>query len=301
MTSFHPPHGTAAETSYMSAVMSAGWRWLLGAAVLGFGAAFSASYLMQAVYRAEVIVLPESRAAGDEESRLSGLSGGGIMSALTSELGTPARIEFLETLRSSGMARNFLREEGVTSVICDAHLARCSDAAASGDESAAELREYAALRVFQRRILSVEEDKTKGVVRVAITWADRRLAAKWANDYVALVNRDLQSQAIAEARRRETFLQRSTAGTEDRDLRLAMYSLLESQLRVEMLASSRSDYAFHIVDSAMPPDPRCPVRPLHSVIGLIGSVAAFALTYACLFIVLRTRRARGLVLSTDPV
>ena len=287
----------------MSAVMSAGWKWLLGAAVLGFGAAFGASYLMRPAYRAEVTVLPESHAAGEDESALSGIMGGsGLISAITGlgEAGTPTRIEFLETLRSAGMARRFLREEGLTSVICEAHVARCSNGAGRGDESAAELSEYAALRAFQRNILTVKEDKEKGVMRLSITWRDRTVAAKWANDYIAIVNRELQSKAVAEARQRQGFLQRSAAATEEQGLRLATYKLLESQLRVEMVASSRPDYAFRIIDSATPPDIRYPARPLRPVIGLIGAVIAFALTYARLLLVRRAPRAAGAALATAP-
>lgn len=288
----------------MTAVMSAGWKWLLGAAVLGFAAAFGASYLMRPAYRAEVIVLPGSRAAGEDESALSGVmgGGGGLISALTGlgEAGTPARIEFVETLRSSGMARKFLREEGLTSIICDAHVADCSHGAGRGDESAAELSENAALRAFQRGIFNVKQDKEKGVVQVTITWRDRTVAAKWANDFMAIANRELQSKAVAEARQRQAFLERSAAATEEQGLRSAIYRLLESQLRVEMLASSRPDYAFRIIDPATPPDIRYPVRPLRSVIGLLGAVVAFALTYARLLLVRRASRPGGSALATSP-
>jgi LPS O-antigen subunit length determinant protein (WzzB/FepE family) len=291
MTSYQVTQAVDAEPSQITRIVSQGWKWLVSAAALGFCAAYAASYLMQPAYRADVIVLPENRAAGQEDSMFSGLVGDtGVLGGLAGlGTGTPDRIEFLETLRSAGTARNFVREQGLIGIICGAHFATCY----SRGEGAAESNENAALLAFRRHILDVAEDKNKGIVRVTITWTDRKLAATWANDYVALANHELQGKAVAQARQRVGFLQRAASATEDQDLRSAIYKLMESQVRVEMLASTRPDYAFRIIDSAVPSDRRHPVRPLRALIAAIGGVAAFALTYASLFVRLSRRARRG--------
>jgi uncharacterized protein involved in exopolysaccharide biosynthesis len=266
---------------------------------LGFCVAFAASYLMRPAYRAEVVVMP----AGGEgrESMLSDIANqaGGLAALAGLDTANPQKIEFLETLRSSGLARKFVQEQGLVRVLCDARVAWCE----SGAESSAESNGNAALREFKRHILSVSEDKRTSVVRLSITWFDRKQAALWANEYVALANRELQRRAIAEPHQRIVFLERAAAATAVEGARSAIYRLMESQLKSEMFASTRPDYAFRVIDSAVPPDRKDKVRPLRAVIGLIGAVAALALVYVGTFAVRysdRSRRAHHARLQTSP-
>jgi uncharacterized protein involved in exopolysaccharide biosynthesis len=276
------------------------WKWLIGSATLGFCVAVAASYLMRPAYRAEVVLMAADSAG--QESMLSDIANqAGGLAALAGLGGsaTPQRIEFLETLRSSGLARKFVQEQGLVRVLCDARIAWCE----SGTEGSAESNDNAGLREFRRHILSVSEDKRTNVISVSITWFDRKQAAQWANEYVALANRELQRRAIAEAHQRIVFLEKAAGATDVEGTRSAIYRLMESQLKSEMFASTRPDYAFRVIDSAVPPDRKDKLRPLRAVIGLIGAVAALALMYAGTFAVGysgRLRRAHHARLQTSP-
>ncbi len=273
------------------ALADIGWKWLATSTIVGFCAAYLASYLMRPAYRAETVIVPASQTG--KESVLAGISsqlgGLGALGGLGS-YGDPEKIEFVETLRSSGMARKFLEEEGLVSVLCAAHVASC----VSGTKNLMESNENAALRAFVRHILNVSDDKRTGVVRVTITWIDRKQSASWANDFVALANRELQRRAVTEARQRVVFLERAAAATDIQELRGAIYRLMESEVKMEMLASTRPDYAFRVIDFAAVPDERDKVRPLRSVIGLLGAVAAFAVAYAAAFGFGYSRQSRRL-------
>ena len=282
--------GFGAEPIQIRAFKRGDLKRLVGLGVLGFCGAYAASYLMRPAYRAEVLIIPASHTA--QESLLSNVSnaigGLGMLAGGIGGLNDPNRVEFVETLRSSGMARKFIEEQGLVNTLCATKIASCGPSTDGVKES----QENAVLRAFERHILSVSEDKRTGVVHVTITWIDRKQAATWANEYVALANRELQGRAIAEARQRVTFLQRAAAATDLQELRAAIFRLMESEVKMEMLASTQPDYAFRVIDLATPPDEKDKVRPLRSVFGLLGTLGAIMLGYAAMIVVGRYRQVR---------
>jgi hypothetical protein len=229
------------------------------------------------------VVVPTSEAG--QESLLAGVAGqfGGLGALAGFGDLSPEKIESVETLRSTGLARKFIREQGVVQILCRARLTSCD----SDDES----NENAALRAITRGVLGVSDDRRTGVVRVTMTWIDRGQAATWANDYVALANRELQGRAVTEASQRVIFLEKAAAATDDHELRSAIYRLIEAQVKTQMLASTRPEYAFRVIDSAAPPDKKDRVRPLRSLIALTGAVAGLGLAYGGMLAIARLRRS----------
>ena len=87
------------------------------------------------------------------------------------------------------------------------------------------------VRMFDRTIRSVQEDRRTGIVKLSIVWTDREVAAHWANLLVQRVNRDLRQRAIEESQASINYLNAELAKTNVIELREAIYRLLENQLK----------------------------------------------------------------------
>ncbi len=140
---------------------------------------------------------------------------------------------------------------------------------------------------FKKNVRSVEENTKSGLVAMTITWRDPRLAAKWANGLVNMTNDYLRSKAIAESERNIAYLNNQVAKTNVVELRQAIYMLMENQIEREMLARGNEEYAFKVVDPAVPPEKRS--SPLPTV--WVGSAALGGLLLSCLIVLLRARRS----------
>ena len=122
-----------------------------------------------------------------------------------------------------------------------------------------------------------------------MTWGDREQAARWASRYVDLANSELLARSIAESDRRIEFLRTAAAAAETIELRQAVYKLMESEIKSRMVASSRVDYAFKVIDPALVPDERDRVRPKRALLAVLGAVLG-ALSLVMILMVRARRR-----------
>jgi hypothetical protein len=89
---------------------------------------------------------------------------------------------------------------------------------------------------------------------VAIDWTDPATAAQWANGFVALANELLRTRALVESKRNIAYLNDQISKTDVVELRRVLYGLIESETKTLMLANGRPEYAFRVVDPAVPPE-----------------------------------------------
>jgi uncharacterized protein involved in exopolysaccharide biosynthesis len=129
--------------------------------------------------------------------------------------------------------------------------------------------QWYATEIFRRTLLDIHEEKLKGTTTITIDWKDPVVAARWANDFVALANDLLRERAIQESTRNVEFLNKQIAQTNSVELQHVFYQLTENETKNLMLAHGRVDYAFRIVDPAVPPEMRfSPHRTLMVISGL---------------------------------
>jgi hypothetical protein len=108
------------------------------------------------------------------------------------------------------------------------------------------------------------------------------VASRWANDFVGLANNLLRERAIQESTRNIEFLNKQLAQTTVVEIQHVMYQLIENETKNLMLAHGRLEYAFTVVDPAVPPELRfSPRRTLMVISGLfiggfLGSLIAWA-------------------------
>jgi len=142
-----------------------------------------------------------------------------------------------------------------------------------------------AVERFKANVLGISEDKMKGTTTISIDWTDPVVAAQWANGFVALANKLLRDRAVQESTRNIAFLNGQIAQTNVVEVERVIASLIESETATLMLAHGRREYAFTVVDPAVPPQVRAsPRRTLMVLSGLIiggvlGSIAAIILNF----------------------
>lgn len=107
---------------------------------------------------------------------------------------------------------------------------------------------------FKRKIRIVDYNKETGIVTLSIRWTNRWQAAAWANQLANLVNRQLRQQTLNQTKISLQSLQSQLGTTNSLELHNAIYQLMEVQISKEVMAKSRPDYAFNIIDPAVVPD-----------------------------------------------
>lgn len=255
--------------------------WLIMGAVIGAVIAFSASFLMPNIYRSKVVAAPVVQGGGNAGSTFRSQFGGlAALAGIDFGSGGGGKDEAIATLRSDGFVRDFIETEGLLPILFsgkwDAIGGKWRDGVRPPSLEDARI-------VFMKDVLSVVEDKKTGLIIVEIEWSDARLSALWANRMVELVNERLRQEAIQKARQSIGYLNQELANTEAVDLRQAIYRLIESQINNAMLASVQREYAFRVIDMAVPPERR--ISPRRRELALLG--AFLGVSVAGLLVLLR--------------
>ena len=113
---------------------------------------------------------------------------------------------------------------------------------------------WLAVKDFKEGVLTIREDKRTGLLTIDVDWEDPAVAAKWANGFVALANERLRTRAIDEATRNIAFLNAQIPQTSVVEVQRAIYNLIESETKTLMLANVRMEFAFTVIDPAVPPE-----------------------------------------------
>jgi uncharacterized protein involved in exopolysaccharide biosynthesis len=260
------------------------WRYravILGASILGVLAALALALTATPYYRAEAVItevqdLGMSNGAA-LENQLSGFAG-------LAGLALPSRASITQQdeaiLDSRRLVEEFIRRNDLLSVL------------SRGARRPPTL--WLAVKQFKEGVVTVHKDARKGVTTVALEWTDPVTAAKWTNGFVALANELIRRRALDESSRNIVYLTDQLARTNDVELRKVIYNIIESETRTLMLANGRPDFAFEVVDPAVPPEVK--ERPHRLLIVLVGGAVGLAIGFAAALIlgqVATARRRRG--------
>jgi uncharacterized protein involved in exopolysaccharide biosynthesis len=263
-------------------------RRKLIAMVAGAGTllATAAAFLITPDYRAEVLLAPVAEERSEGLSALAGQIGD--LAGLASLGIGPAKVktaEHVAALKSRAMTISFINDRGILPLLFsgmwDTHGKRWKDGKAPS--------EWETYREWDKQIRDVSLDKRSGLVTLAIEWKDPVLAAKWANDLVAHANSRLRGEAVKEAERSIAYLQRQLPQTGSIEVQQAIYRLIEAQTKKMMIASTREEYAFSVIDPAVTPEHRLGLWRATIILAgmLLSAVGAMAAA------VLSERRASG--------
>lgn len=260
-------------------------RWLImGLTLASTALALAAAFLLPPVYRAETLLSPVERAekAANPLLQLGALEG---FAGIGMGASGGASAEALATLGSRIFTDAFIREEQLMPVL----FADRWDSGEKTWETGVEVpTAWDAYNLFDRRVRFVSKDVKTGLVTLAIEWRDPVLAAHWANRLVQRINAERRAEAIQEAETNIAYLKEQLAETSIVEMQQAIYQLIEAKIKNIMVARSLDEYAFKVIDPAVPPQEFA--RPRRVAIIVLGFL--FGLLASSMVVLVRARYAR---------
>lgn len=248
----------------------AGRTLIAALTLLSVAAAAAFAFLATPVYRAETLLVPVE--SSDKTTspllqlgaleNLAGIGAGGSVSA-----------EALAALSSRVFTDAFIREEKLMAVLYSERWDGERGTWKTGEEIPTAWDAY---RMFDREVRFVSKDVKTGLVTLAIEWRDPDQAAQWANRLVQRINAERRAEAIREAETSISYLKEQLAETSLVEMQQAIYQLIEAKIKKIMVAKSLDEYAFKVIDPAVPPQEvasprRVPLILLGLLCGLIVS------------------------------
>ena len=245
------------------------WRLLAVCGLMGLLAGVAIAVLMQPVYRATTLLSPvtDSQMQPGLGSSLSNLGGLASLAGISVESGEEVD-DHIAILRSREFGLEFITRNDLKKVLFSDDWDQKREEWRAGEEPTP----WQAWDRFDRDVRRVEVDRATGHVSLSVDWSDPVVAAEWANGIASMVNERIRADAISEAERSLSYLNEQLKKAGVVELEAAIFRLVESQVNRIMLANVRPEFAFRVLDRALPPDPEDFVRPNRPLL-LAGGVA----------------------------
>jgi uncharacterized protein involved in exopolysaccharide biosynthesis len=240
------------------------WKLIVLIAFVCAVAAAAFSYLVTPTYRAVTIISPvnQTGSAGALRSQFGGLA---ALAGIDLGSGGRDKEQALATLKSPGFAREFIVSQNLLPVMYPEKWDAASKSWKAGEKPPSL---EVAVKRFTSSVRRVDEELRTGIITLSVEWYSPQLAARWANQLVERVNERMRLDATRNAERSIQFLNQELAKSPQVELRMAIFRLVEEQVNHAMLANVQREYAFRVIDPAVPPDMR--VSPRRTMMVLIG-------------------------------
>jgi uncharacterized protein involved in exopolysaccharide biosynthesis len=251
--------------------------WIVISIIACTAAATVVAFFTTAVYRATTVMVP----AGSERSNM-----GAGLNAMLGQLGGLAAMagvnvsatdieteEALAVLKSRQFTESFIHDKQLMPVL----FAHKWDAQRRTWKEGKQPTAAQAYKYFSKKVREVTQDKKTGLVTLTVDWRDRQLAAEWANELVLRLNAEMRARAIAKANASVGYLESELQRTTVVATREAINRLIEGQIQRRMLANVTQEFAFRVVDRALPADLDDPIRPKKLLLIAVGFVLGAAL------------------------
>jgi len=247
------------------AVWSGKWLVVLASFALAVLAVL-ASFLITPEYRSQAVLSPVGSSSGGGLAALAGQFGG-LASLAGLNLGAEDNVaESIAILKSRALTERFIRERNLLPVIFHDDWDAGKNAWDVDPDDVPTLAR--GVERFDKSIRTVNQDVETGLVNLSVDWIDPVLARDWAQGLIAEVNADMRGRAIDQSKRNIEFLKGQLEATDAVELRTAVFSVMESEMKNAMMAAVRTDFAFEVIDPPVVPEkPAWPNRILLAVVG----------------------------------
>lgn len=146
------------------------------------------------------------------------------------------------------------------------------------------------VKFFRENHIAISKDLRNGTSRVTFTWPDRNRVSVLANAYIDYVNEVYAEREIALVERRIEFLSEEISEVSEREIREALYRMIEIELQKKTRINTSPAYAYEVVESAREPYRRA--WPRRGFIVASAFVVSLALSLMALAVLnLRLRNA----------
>lgn len=123
--------------------------------------------------------------------------------------------------------------------------------------------------------LTIEPDKNSRFTRISISHASPKFAQRLVNILIDSINKNLRARDITNAEKSVKFLREQAENSALADLNVIIYGLVEMQIRTMMLAKTREDYVFEVIDP--PTEPIFPEGPARKLLVAISAMVGLLL------------------------
>jgi uncharacterized protein involved in exopolysaccharide biosynthesis len=245
--------------------------WIVASIVVCTAIAAVVAFVSIPIYRVAAVLVPAGAERGGMGAGLNSALGqlGGLASLAGINVGGGdiETEESLAVLRSRQFTEAFIESQNLTPVLFADRWNEEQGAWRAGKKPPTRAE---AFKYFDKKIRSILQNKKTGLVTLQLEWRDREQAAAWANELIHRLNVEMRTRAIAKADASIGYLEKELNGTTMVASREAIGRLIEAQIKQRMIANVQQEYAFRVVDKAMPPDARDIVRPQRLLILAIG-------------------------------
>ena len=230
------------------------WPWIIASTILLTASCAIFAFTSVPIYRATAVIVPAGvdRGLGSLGASLGQLGGLASLVGINLASQDAESEEALAVLRSREFVEKFIHDKE----LLPRFFSQLWDQ--SKQEWAVPATKQPTLakgfKYLTRRVLTVAKDKKTGLVNVTVDWRDPAEAADWANELVARMNTEMRGRAVARSSAYIAYLEAERGATQFVETREAINKVMEAQIQQRMIASVSQDYAFRIVDKAMPPD-----------------------------------------------
>jgi uncharacterized protein involved in exopolysaccharide biosynthesis len=228
--------------------------WIVSSVVLFTAAFIAAALLLTPIYRSTVVLIP-SKTDKDMNSGDSALGGiGGVASLVGINLGGSDSLteEALAVLKSRQFTKRFIDDLNLMPLLYASKWdAQTGKWKVDEKHQPTPARAY---RLFDKTIRNVAQEKKTDIINLNIDFTDRFAAANWANELVRRLNLEMRQREMARADSAVKYLEKEFESTTAVATREAIGRLIEAQVKQRMLAAVTEEFAFRVIDPALPSD-----------------------------------------------
>jgi uncharacterized protein involved in exopolysaccharide biosynthesis len=247
--------------------------FLCAAILLGY------AFTITPIFRGETVISPVRSGsiggAGSLANQLGGLANIASLAGVNLDSGSSSDRESKAILQSRSLVEEFIRKNNLLGVLFP-HPKKPPTL-------------WLGVKNFREGVVTIRDDKRTGLLTIDMDWEDPGVAARWANGFVALANERIRARAINEATLNIAFLNKQVSQTGVVEVQRAIYNLIENETKNLMLANARIEYAFTVIDPAVPPERK--LSPKRSLYALFGAFLGFGIGLLVAYI--RSTRAKS--------
>jgi uncharacterized protein involved in exopolysaccharide biosynthesis len=272
---------------YFAILRKNGWKIVLFSLAVGL-VTLLVMFLLPNIYQATAVLTP----AVDEKRPNPAL---GILASVGIDIGSPTKVEDLETLfKSNDLTVRVFRKYNLWSIVlpdkfdsATGKMKFCwTDRLFGGEKGPRAPGDWDAIRAAKDR-LNVFVNKKTGTVSVSFETPSAEGSANVVKYYLDEGKSRLQEEALDRAVKNKQFIEEQIGKTIDALTRDRLYALYGQEVEREMMGRNREQFGFRVVDA-----PRVPDRKLkpHRLRASIAS-AVISFFVLCIYSGLKKRKA----------